>query len=234
MILYTNGCSWTYGGGLGLDKSEQEDERLVSVWPHHLGNLLNANKTINLAVGCGSNPRILRTTFDWIHSQTSADLAKTIAVIQWSEYTRFEYYVPEDMSDIYENKSDRWARAKIGCVLSNYESHYNNQYVINRANCRLETYTDVEGMYKHIAECDSLGALFKRYNIKYYYWSNGNSVGTYPEPFKEYMLNNHQWIDDGTMTWNYDRINVIRDLHPSLVGHKQIAEIIYNKIKDHV
>jgi hypothetical protein len=64
MILLTNGCSWTYGGSLGLDEIEKQEQRLQSTWPHHLGQLLNVSENVQLAVGCGSNQRIVRTTFD--------------------------------------------------------------------------------------------------------------------------------------------------------------------------
>ena len=186
MILFTNGCSWTYGGGLGLDHPFHTNQRLDSVWPHHLGNLFGSEKTINLAMGMGSNSRILRTTFDWITKQTPEDLAKTVAVIQWSEYSRYEYYVPKNSNDRYENIEDRWARVKIGGLLSKHESTADfssdmDNSVLKRSNLRFETYTDIEGMYKHIAECDALSALFTRYNIKYYYWNFMNLVQTYPE-----------------------------------------------------
>ena len=80
MILFTNGCSWTYGGGLGLDHKPKE-ERLVKVWPHHLGMMLGSDETINLSYGGGSNSRILRTTFDWIQEQTPDFISKAAIFI---------------------------------------------------------------------------------------------------------------------------------------------------------
>jgi hypothetical protein len=236
MILFTNGCSWTYGGGLGLDHVKQKEQRLSSVWPHHLGKLINSEKTINLAMGCGSNSRILRTTFDWITEQTPEDLAKTIAVIQWTTHARYEYYVPNNSNDRYENIQDRWARVKAGIVLSKYESStgfpaHTDKRAIERSNYRLETYTDIEGMYEHIAECDALGALLNRYNIKYYYWNFDNLVYSYPIKEKNYLLQNHNWLDNGMSDWEYERISK-KDSHPGLTGHEQLAKIIYNKMKE--
>jgi len=63
MILLVNGCSFTWGGG--LDK-QGDQVRETSVWSHHLGALMNAEKVVNLAAGCGSNQRIFRTTVDYI------------------------------------------------------------------------------------------------------------------------------------------------------------------------
>lgn len=208
MILFTNGCSWTYGGGLGLDH-KSEEQRLSSVWPYHLGKLLNSEKTVNLAFGGTGNSRILRTTFDWIQEQTIEDLANTTAIIQWSDPSRYEYYVPDGKLSNYEHDPNRWASSK----------------------SRLETYTDVEGMYKHIAECGALGFLFKTYNIRYYYWNYYTLVHTYPQKIKEYLLSNHKWLDDGLSNWNYERIGP-HDAHPGLLGHKQLAQIIFKKMKE--
>jgi hypothetical protein len=230
MILFTNGCSWTYGGGLELDHYSQTEERLTSVWPHHLGNFLGAEKTINLATGCGSNSRILRTTFNWIQEQTPEDLNKTVAVIQWSEYSRYEYYTPYDFSNKYEDLPNGWVKAKPGLVLSSLEQ--DKDKVLERSESRLSTYTDIEGLYKHIAECDSLAALFKKYNIKYYYWHYGNILHESPNKIKEYLLTNHVWLDKGICDWKYDRVNLKTDFHPSISGHRQLAEIIYNKMKE--
>ena len=200
MILFTNGCSWTFGGGLNLDEltQEKQEQRLASVWPHHLGKLLEAEKTVNLAMGCGSNPRILRTTLNWILEQTPEDLAKTVAVIQWSEYFRYEYYTPADFSNKYENLPKRWARAKAGLAISIFEP--DTRKSLARVESRLSTYTDIEAMYTHIAHCDALGALFK-------------------------------WLDNGLTTWNYERIDKL-DIHPNFTGHRQLAEIMYYKMKE--
>jgi hypothetical protein len=230
MILFTNGCSWTYGGSLNLDHPSLQQKRIVSVWPHHLGNLLETEKTINLAMGCGSNARVLRTTLDWILNQTSEDLAKTIAVIQWTDYSRYEYYVNTSFSNLsYENIPERWARAKTGNCISNYE--HDIEKTMARIESRLSTYTDLEAMYTHIAHCDALGALFKKYNIKYYYWHFGNLVHEFPKQFNNYLLTNHKWLDDGIASWNYERVSLL-DAHPNLTGHEQLAEIIYNKMKE--
>jgi hypothetical protein len=37
--LLTNGCSWTWGGG--IDNYMSDEDRIKNVWPHHLMNLLN-------------------------------------------------------------------------------------------------------------------------------------------------------------------------------------------------
>ena len=232
MILFTNGCSWTWGGGIdkkdGQILSDQERSKLV--WPYYLGNLLNSDTTVNLSMGCGSNSRILRTTFDWIHEKNTDVLQDTVAVIQWSDYARYEYYIPKDYDEPYENIHERWARAKVGCVISDYE--YQTARLYDRVEKRLETLTDIENMYEHIAACDALGSLFNTYNIKYYYWNFSNKVIEYPKEVKNYLLSKHRWLDNGMCDWQYDRVDLKLDPHPSITGQKQLAEIIYNKMKE--
>ena len=118
MILFTNGCSWTWGGGLNVPGDNFGDnlyagvERQKLLWPYHLGLKLNAEKTVNLSMGCGSNERIARTTFDWLQQQTLEDIKKTVAVIQITKVNRYEYYYPTDMKAWVENNLADWRLAK--------------------------------------------------------------------------------------------------------------------------
>ena len=119
MILFTNGCSWTYGGSLGLEK--QLEERLATVWPAKLAQKLGAESVTQLAEGCGSNQRIVRTSLQWLMSQTREDCEKTVAVIQWTDANRYEYYQPRNIENFSENYKDRWAKVKIDVCLQNSE-----------------------------------------------------------------------------------------------------------------
>ena len=101
--LFTNGCSWTYGGGLDNPGTTERIKNLHDnvVWPAHLKKKMNFDQCINLSAGCGSNQRICRTTFDWLAKQDKETLENTTAVIQWTGVTRFEYYVsPKGGSDL--------------------------------------------------------------------------------------------------------------------------------------
>lgn len=223
MILYTNGCSWTWGGGLGSSYEFNNELRLKSVWPHYLGNLLKADKIVNLSMGCGSNQRILRTTLNWIVNQEV--LNDTIAIIQWTEKSRYEYYNPKIHNNQYEDYDDRWALAKVDCVLDSYG--FNQEYISHRNNKRLETYTEIEGIYKLVFDCFALDNLFKTNNIKYYFWSVGKELPI-PEKFQK-ILNSFSWLKT-FKDWDYERVSK-SDNHPSLLGHKQIAKFIFDEIK---
>ena len=86
--LFVNGCSWTYGGGLDRPNRQNQfnfpyepgtKEHLEYihneiVWPAHVKKLMNFDRCVNLAEGCGSNQRICRTTFDWVNQQDEETL----------------------------------------------------------------------------------------------------------------------------------------------------------------
>jgi len=226
MILFTNGCSWTYGGGLNLDTAAQEQERLASTWPAHLGKLMGASEVVNLAEGCGSNDRIIRTTFEWLNKQSPERLKETIAVIQWTESSRYEYYIPE---------TDEWARCKIGVCLQNAEDYDTG---LARSEKRLETFTDEEGMYRLMSAHASMESILRHFGIKHYYWSLCG-VSTMNNSYVEgFLSENYNWVK-GTypasicMGWEYEVVGDSPwgyDLHPSFKGHQQIAKIIYDEI----
>ena len=46
--LLVNGCSWTWGGGF---ENLPDNDRLETVWPHHLMNLLEFDNNVNLSMG---------------------------------------------------------------------------------------------------------------------------------------------------------------------------------------
>ena len=148
--LFTNGCSWTYGGGLDQPDTREHITHLQDniVWPAHVQRLMNFDEKVSLAVGGGSNQRICRTTFDWVTKQTPETLKNTTAIIQWSCVDRYEYYVPKNnekqtilpglVEDIHPNimvnettfsihsdgkTLDRWAKVKPHGLVSYYEDH---------------------------------------------------------------------------------------------------------------
>lgn len=231
MILFTNGCSWTWGGGLGLDESSHDELRYSLVWPHHLGKLVDAEKTYNLALGCGSNQRIVRTTFDWILSQPIENLQKTFAVIQLTELSRYEFYYPLDYDDHYENIEDRWVRCKVNCILNRHDTNETAKVKYN--DLRLSTFTEIEGMYRLVGELLALDNLFKRYNIPYYFWSyDPNLLKPFPKEVHDFCRDNFNWLNStDTGVWQYERVSELDD-HPNRNGHIQIANILSNYIKN--
>lgn len=218
MILLTNGCSWT-------DRTyfrDQNDTRYNTtenlVWPEFLAEKLSATQLFNISQGGGSNGRIVRTCFDWIINQTQETLADTVAVIQWTDPSRWEWFDPNNS---YNNG---WRPIMIN--KSSIEQQEQNVFAF---------YTDLQAMYKHIFEIEALDSLFKKSGIKAFYWSLGHT--NYPWPDGRYLEKflSYSWLDDpkNEKFWNYERISE-QDHHPSPVGHDTIAQLIYNQIKDQV
>lgn len=231
MILFANGCSFTWGGSLEqFYEHGNTKQRLDLCWPAQLGTLLGANEVVNLGEGCGSNQRILRTTFDWLAQQTPERLADTVAVIQWTDLSRYEYYCPEDFSNSQENISERWAKIKEGICLQVGERH---SVALERSQKRLETLTMQEESYQVIANCSAITHMFQSFGVtKYYFWSHHNYKDRYLNRPKSYFSNRFPWIDDtkiGKSKWTWETISD-SDKHPSPQGHRDIAEIIYKII----
>jgi hypothetical protein len=229
MILFANGCSFTWGGSLEPHFTNDK-ERLALCWPAHLGTLLKADEVVNLGEGCGSNQRILRTTFDWLSKQTPERLAETVAVIQWTDSSRYEYYFPENFYNDQENIPERWAKVKEGVCLQVGERH---EVALARSQHRFETLTMQEESYQIISNCSAIANMFQNFGVtRYYFWSHHGWGDRYLTRPRSYFANRFPWIDDtkvGRARWVWDRVSST-DGHPSVQGHKEIAEIIYKNI----
>lgn len=227
MILLTNGCSWTYGGGLDHIYSTRQKLDQVT-WPKHLSEMLGANGFVNLAQGCGSNQRIFRTTFDYLlHKKHDEEI---VAVIQFTEESRFEYYYPLDMNRKYENIGDRWMRAKVDNLTPLAVDNFSDHYALSQNRIKVHN-TDIQNIYTYIERCEALTNLFNRYNIKFYFWDIIDFPNHLPEKYRKFILSNYPWLlhETNGFMWKYDRIK--GDNHPSVLGHKQIAETMYSLIK---
>lgn len=232
--LLTNGCSWTWGGGF---ESLSDNDRLEIVWPHHLMNLLECDNNVNLSMGCGSNQRIVRTTLDWILKQDRKTLDNTIAVIQWSEPSRYEYYskstMPERHNDWdWENHDNDWALIKAGCCIypPGDRNHVIHEEEFHQSQLRYNTYSDIEGLYSFITQFTALATIFEKYNIEYYYWNAlGVPVKYFPDSMKDYAFG-FNWMNVNHDTWYYERVSK-EDTHPNEHGHKRIAHYIFKEIQ---
>lgn len=229
MILLTNGCSWTWGGGLEdyftTNERIDHDKRESLVWPYYVGNHFQANKIINLSRGCSSNQRIVRTTFDWF-LQNYSGIEPVLAIIQLTDPSRYEYYHTKNIDD-FTNNDDCWAKATAQQVISNHDFDFSEmQY---RHNLRMSTFTSIEGIYRIVEGCSALAKLFDRYKVQYYFWPAICKIpNESPEHLKKYSRSLN--FLDYDQIWEYDRISNI-DTHPSLLGHKQIADKIISTIQ---
>lgn len=240
MILFTNGCSNTWGGGLEPHFRQNDindnSKRLSLVWSHHLGKLLNADKVINLSAGCGSNQRTVRTTFDWFINDYKKN-EPVIAVIQITDPARYEYYLTHDFSD-FENDTDQWLKLTPSAHVLNNDSLIKHNFVLSEIepkvkkerDSRMLTYTLLEGMYRTITNLSALANLFKDNSVEYHFFEKGfNMPEFYPIKYKKYFKELH-FIDAIERDFKVDTVSKV-DNHPSVLGHKQLADLLYQRIR---
>lgn len=101
MILYANGCSHTAAAEAVVSAAFAEDDgrhgidrrphplNLKASWCNGVARALNRQLICEAESG-GSNPRILRTTRDWI-AKNKPLLSQTLFVIQWTTWEREEW-----------------------------------------------------------------------------------------------------------------------------------------------
>lgn len=244
MILFTNGCSWTWGGGLepffmGSNNLPDHDRRLKLLWPEHLGKLLNADKTVNLSDGCGSNQRIMRTTYRWLLEQSEEDLKQTIPVLQFTEWSRLEIY--DGNKNDYADDLGKWLKCKIDVVCTESGSEHiptvDAGITIKKIQDRILDTSDIENYYRTISYLYSLKGMFNSFGIdKFYIWHFNHVWWQWPEQYKNRLYKDfnvldmfHSSNDVLNNGWKYGRVSE-QDLHPGVDGHAQIAHIIYHLI----
>jgi hypothetical protein len=243
MKLFTNGCSFTWGGaiypsiwdnnGNPLDfynSDELNIQRINSLWPYHLSQHLNCDH-VNLSIGSGSNDRIVRTTLDYftqllVNGQFTTDW---VAIIQWTQSPRFEYWDDEaecwamclPTGSMTESKTDYSYRCHIDKLKNKVYSYYNNK-----------TYSE-----KFFHQICTLANFFNRYKIKYWFTSLDTDAFKHLQKHQfEYVDKHLNWLNGPT----YNFQNFVEDFHssgsghPSLLGHQNIAKNIYNMISEQI
>ena len=244
MKLYANGCSFTWGGdiiktlhdhdGSLLDDSaptQTNNYRLSVVWPKHLGDLLKCTEVHNHSLGCGSNNRIVRRTLDFFlpKVQNSENMSDWVAVIQWSDPSRFEFYnadencwttVKHDMSidEKYRNPNLVYETDPIDQqLIYSYYRKFNNK-----------VWTQ-----KWFEEMLTLGFFFKQHNIKYLFTSMLPTTIFFNESQLSYLKDNFNWCYNSRnnhILWSIPDLKIEQTSHPTLLGHKQIAERFHDQL----
>lgn len=243
MRLFTNGCSFTWGGAIYptlydennnlLDyhnTSSMNQKRLDEMWPAHLGRKVSAEQVVNLSMGCGSNDRIVRTTFDYFSSLKHKQQYTTdwYAIIQLTIPFRFEYW---------DDISDSWVLCvPNGAMTSNKTDYSHRQNIDNFTNHVWKNFNDTTYAQKYWTQVVGLASFFKSLNIPY--WFSNLDTSAFPElnsHQREFLQNNISWLDNNPMRKFGDLFEERHDSgsgHPSLLGHKQIADSIYYRIQD--
>jgi hypothetical protein len=208
---------------------ELNQERLRVTWPKHLSELLGCTEFHNHSIGCGSNARIVRKTFDFFIPKIlkNENISDFTVAIQWTEPSRFEFF---------DLDTQKWAIAKHDIVL--FESNRSMGHSDKDDILHYYTYNnDKVWGSNFFNQIVNLGNFFKLYNIPYVFTvihPSFLSVLT-TEQF-EYCGKNYTWYNNDINSCSISSMNVEQcelSPHPSLKGHKQIAENLHNFLRNH-
>lgn len=156
MILYANGCSHTAAaeavvpdcfaiddGRHGIDR-RPHPRNLAASWCTHVARELGAELVCEAESG-GSNPRIIRTTTEWVNNNQSL-WDQVFVVIQWTTWEREEWlhngtwyqvnasgtdWLPKELRLQYKNYIDSidWDR----CTMQAHQAAWNlHQFLLDR------------------------------------------------------------------------------------------------------
>lgn len=237
MKLFASGCSFTWGGELIkqvhdtnrniLDENNTSDlnlHRLNITWPKHLSDFLGCTEFHNHAMGCGSNPRIVRKTLDFFTKKinNNEDMSDWVAVIQWTEPSRFEFY---------DDSLKTWVIVKHDVIIT--EKSYDSEFIRPYVNLYYKYNEEKQFGSQLFSQVVSLGNFFKQHNIRYVFTTISESFFTsvFDEEKMKYCKDNFVWYNDDMMNCSISNMGVERCItspHPSELGHKQVAEHIGN------
>lgn len=243
MIYYANGCSYTWGGSLfelthkdkwmpELTESDPvSQERLQSVYPHHLGKLIGAEKTINESLGGGSNFRIVRKTLEYFNNLILNDqpIKNHFVTIQWTEPSRCEFYY----KDI-----DSWANLMAQVVVPEKRVKLPSYVTDSHKNHYGYNHSVLQDFHFFINHVYTLGNFFERYKIPYLFFKHSGWDSTFykeniiQKESLDKLLSQFNWLHDDL---NYDmqksHIEKVTDSHPNRKGHIQWADVLFQEIQ---
>lgn len=222
MFLF-NGCSFTWGGDIckivhDLDgnlmdhknPNKLNQERIKLVYPYLVANHFNTPH-INLAMGCGSNDRIVRTTLEFMFSNDNINFA----FIQFTEPSRYETYIEE---------TDEWTLSKCDInIMSHLVSDISRDKSEKHHQSMVENISNHQSSNKFFQQILLLHLTFKELNIPYLF--------TISDPTNLKMLSDWQLNKIKDFSWymghHYNFFTGIEmTTHPTIKGHSQIANNI--------
>ena len=241
MKLFANGCSFTWGGeivkqmhdpqGNILDEhntSERNLNRLQITWPGHLARELGCEEFHNYAMGCGSNARIVRKTLEFFLPKiinADRDLTDYVAVIQWTEPMRYEYF--DDMSQ-------SWALCKPDVLLIEQGRHPIQQEK-EMAQSRFMFENDETWCKQTVEHISMLGNFFKQHGIRHLFTAmSPTTISGFGQTEIQYCNSQFNWYRKSIEQCSIASMQIDHcenSSHPSLLGHEQIARRLAKQIK---
>jgi hypothetical protein len=234
MKLFANGCSFTWGGGLYPSLYDQHGildyhnptptnkHRLERVWPAHLADLLGAEECVNLSMGCGSNDRIVRTTMDFFSQNTDTDW---LVIIQLTQPHRFEYW---------DEQHQTWVMNIPNSVKleKNITANDTCEHIRFRDSVYVHT-NDRTYAQKYWTQVIGLASFLSNRNLNYKFINLVKNFDVHLEEYqRQYLSSNVNWLNDNYMDTIGSLFSGQDDgTHPTVEGHKEIAQSIFDKLK---
>ena len=191
-------------------------------WTHLLGKELNIPNIINDGLGCGSNPRILRTTFDYLSCQT--DISNTLVIIQLTNPFRFEF----------NEGPNFWGRCNNNSCVA-HDVNYGKKFTAVKS----RYYTTEAEFNEFFQQVLAIECMLKSFNIKKYFFIHYNGdeeFKTINNQSKRFLDKSISWASSLNMSEssifksNFEKISNT-DHHPGIRGNEQVKDWLLNLIK---
>ncbi len=246
MILFTSGCSFTYG-------EELEDRQFA--WPFVLGKLLNCD-VINKGICSGSNDYIIRTTMEFISKaiNDNINIEDILIILGFTTENRKECW-----SNVYKKYIQIKVGREFGIVDKNvpriipYKDIKNHKSVKKVLNSIIDKYlnnfesNDYFNMTIKMNQMITMHFYLKSIGIKHLFFDSlhncelklGNdytealeSYVTIKQLFDSVFRNNKNYISEFTMDEFCNDYPRARLNHPLEEGHEAWAKLLYKRVSE--
>lgn len=243
MILFTSGCSYTYG-------EELEDRQYA--WPFVLGKLLNCS-VVNRGICSGSNSYIVRTTMEFMSRVISDNISTSdvIVVLGFTTENRKECW-----SDYYKKYMQTKIGREFGLVDKSIpriipynivEGHKSIKKVLDSIIDKyLNTFESNEyfNMNSKMIQMITMHFYLKSMGVKHLFFDsmsncelkvkdNGTEVVesyiTLKNLFDLVFINNKHYVSEFTMSKFCNSYPKARQKHPLEEGHEAWAKLLYER-----
>ncbi len=202
-MILANGCSFTYGDE--LDNPERD------AWPAVLAAMAN-EPVMNLGQSGGSNDRILRTIVEVIEANSD----NTKVVIAWTSPTRLEISNLDIHINLHRYHPDKSELIKMKDIIYR---HWGEDWAWKKFHTQthlLHGYLKSKNIPHLFLSTFDIAENFKRYRTQL-------PTDVWFAPTKNIIC---EWIDElGAAGYAPNR-------HPSVLGHRYIAEKIYEHTRN--
>ena len=228
MKLFTNGCSFTWGGEIYATLGYKSNEviptsltpdhykfREEHIWSFHLHKLINSENIFNLSSPGAANNRIVRTTLEFFidYLERGLPVDEIIAVIQWTDLHRYEIYdsLTKQYVNVYSYDFSTFPKLE--------------ENIATKYKLRLLDH-EINSVNKFIQDVTCLSSFFDKHKIKYVFGTM-NKISL-PNTY----IKSLNWLGTDEISNCILEENKFRfpGKHPNLHGHKIIAEKLYKRL----